>query len=115
MTSTGTEWREYRLVTGGEDGIVAWWNLLVPSPGQAHIEYQKKLAMKSGTVTKSKISTVGSNIEEISFAHQIYLSTIAGMHVLVNGPQVDGAACFVAVQNDLIMTFYRVKYNDLDK
>ena len=28
------ETREYRIVTGGEDGILAWWNVKCPSPAQ---------------------------------------------------------------------------------
>ena len=82
MQSTGTDWREYRIVTGGEDGVLAWWNVLAPSPSQAHVEHQKKLALKH---TKSKVAIVPNNIDEITPVHQIYLSTMAGMHVLVNG------------------------------
>lgn len=30
MTEIFNEKREYRIVTGGEDGMIIWWNLVAP-------------------------------------------------------------------------------------
>jgi hypothetical protein len=72
---------EYRVVTGGEDGNLAWWN----------IKYEKPffpIEKPKSSSNQGKISAVQVNlIEEIRPAHMIYLSTIAGFHVIVNGPR----------------------------
>ena len=70
--------REYRVITGGEDGNLAWWN----------IKYEAPFFQLDKSEKQSKIFAVNASlIEEIRPAHMIYLSTIAGFHVIVNGPE----------------------------
>lgn len=68
--------REYRLLSGGEDGVVMWWNILYTP-----ISLQTK--------DDSMLSFVDpKEIENLKPCHEIYLSRTAQMYGIIIGQNV---------------------------
>ena len=91
--------REYRIVTGGEDGMICWWNLVCPN----YVPESSPTEAESDTV---KLAYVNANeLKTIRPVHSIHLSEQAQFYGLVLGPET-----VMFAQNDCIITFYTVQY-----
>lgn len=80
-------------MTGGEDGMVIWWNFSVESC-QEPVPSTGKLIVESSV-----------ELPVLKPVHLIQLSVNAQIYGVILGPSV----CCIA-QNDFILTFYHVSY-----
>jgi hypothetical protein len=89
------ESKEYRMVTGGEDGMIMWWNFSAPTLKVTQEPSANLLLIVKPSPLLPTIRPV----------HQIHLSESAQFYAIVLGPHTH-----LFAQNDCILSFYNVDY-----
>lgn len=94
------EKREYRIITGGEDGMILWWNITVPFNPEAVVPN-----LAQDHQTRVLHVQESADLVQIKPVHQVHLTESAQFYGILVGPET---AMFA--QNDCILSFYGVKY-----
>ena len=102
---SGEQGREYQFITGGDDGMVFWWNCNAP------IINDLRAIEPADWRQPNKMLTLASScqIETIQPIHDIHLTENAYIYSIVIGRN---SACFGDSQG--ILTFYNTTYKGLE-
>lgn len=93
-----------RLITGGEDGMICWWNFSDPASTDSPV-------FNIETNQNALVIVDPHKVKEIkSPAHKILLTVSAQIYSIIVGPRM-----LVFGQNDSILTFYRTEHLDAAK
>ena len=80
--------REYRLVTGGEDGMIIWWNFKASFDESLFMNPDSKQSSAvGGDASSYEVVPDPAKLTDLKPAHHIQLSVSAQIYALILGPR----------------------------
>ena len=100
---TGSSDREYRLITAGEDGNIFWWSFR-----HSYSDDLSAIDFDLSNPMNLFLQVNPSSVPTLQSMHQIHLTENSQIYALILGPNA-----LTICQNDGILTFYKVLYEEI--